>query len=85
MKMAAELGSFKEWTKPSSPRVSYAVAMGVDIVAHACAINCQLGLGRGLVERRSEMKGKKGQVPGLRIHIEYIVAADSNVNEGAGE
>jgi hypothetical protein len=40
VKMAAQPGSFSECCRPLSPRLSYAVAIGVPIEQHANDINC---------------------------------------------
>lgn len=44
VKTATQFGSLSEWVKPDSPSVSYAVAICVEIDAHACEINCQFRL-----------------------------------------
>ena len=40
VKMAGQSGSLREWVSPSTPRVSYAVAMVVEIEAHAWFKSC---------------------------------------------
>lgn len=44
--MPTHSGSLREWVNPDSPKVSYAVAMVVEMKAQACEMSCQLGLRR---------------------------------------
>jgi hypothetical protein len=44
VKRAAHSGSLSEWVRPAGPRVSYAVAMRVEMEPQACARSCQFML-----------------------------------------
>ena len=58
VKMPAQPGSLREWVRPASPSVSYAVAIVVEILPQACCINCQVGLDTDVDESGSRKDEK---------------------------
>ena len=77
--MPTDSGSLSEWVRPSSPKVSYAVAIGVEMQAHDRAKSCQFKLVQDGVNKCDHRPCS--DVPGLSIHVEHVVLCDTQVNK----